>query len=1503
MYIKYQPKLINIQINANGGTWSDKTTLSTSTGYADCVFRYNIPRKILGTSYAQYGDANANKIEGRNRAIYALPSRPGYEIDWDKTSVTQGEGTCNWDGNTLTYTPNGDLNTVIIDLAWKPIADNFNLTVHKETSTGDTVDLITNITEKLENGKTVEVIDKVDSKTYPLTCEEALAFAIGDGTRKTFEKGLVAPYKKGYTLKGFEVKDDNGNSIDSNKYTITKDAESGIWSIVSTYAGNLHLYPIIEKAAWKFTIDTAEAIPVIGNYVPSNKSFEELSSTNENDVRDYAKLISENTLEKAFIYYSRGSVPNETVVYDPSSSDKNVITGLNIPYGYTIDKDNPNTVNGWGPKDCGGTGLKSSGEKVYHNNDCDGDIAVSLYLARNRHTLTVDANGGEFILPDGSKGTTYKKSIVYGVPVDFSTTSTSYDTTQQSNGAVSTPTKAGNDFKGWMIKDGQGQIEIIDAKTGAIVRVNKDTKEQYTIPDGADAEEVATQEKDLVELSYPYNNTGSKSKYTNEETGEEDTKYAIIDDVKTTSETLGNYLYYYDNEPNHQAGNDGLNWDGDVTIIAMWGERKHKLTIDNNGGYYGLGQAEWNKTDVWSKPFTVGVAEPYSTTQDSNPNNTVADYLQLYPKRYGFTLGGYAEGSDPAISPNPDLGWTVDNKSEAEISSNKNPISKGEFKYENGDKGEAYYYSGSYDGDVTVKAQWVRNLYNLTIDPNTGGSPDSGFVTKPAGSKTGTVTNASISGGVVTIDNTPYTRKFVFGLPTEFAASAGNRFRNYEENFTDPYNKQIFGMASLPIKKGYTLTGWSSTVSASRDDFGNRISNAVTKPSDYVYSADYAGDVTLKANWTPNTYSINYSVPYMTAKNDENEEGQVVIAGNTTSKTATVRYDSGVSMPNLQIKIPLPTPTLIPTEAPNYGQYQDRRVQYKYETLTGTNYELTLNNGTNDNMSTRDTCSVPVTDTISGQLSYANWNLQAENNTATGWGTSSNFIRYATGSKTYAPGQYVNKANFTSEPNKTVYATAVVSSRSIQLPEPTMRGYIFQHWQGSDGRQYRDHVDIPQNVDDFKLTLTAQWIPIKLNITYHGNSHWNTKAVLGSAGVDESYTQSFDFDKDLTLDACKFNRNTPSPGYNFNNDRLKEGYEFVGWKNTADNAEPQGITIYKQRMIGTNQEIEFVDKASGRFNFSDVNNATLNLWAIWKKELSIEFDLKGGKYKNSDTIEPLKQVIWNDTYEHTFDITPYYGTVTENGLNSDLQKIDADGKIYRFLGWSLNPDATEPDRDPNFIVYDPNRINQYTIHDDKVLYAVWEEILMVNYRTGSKVGNYNVTGLKEELKNLTAISTLEDTTASTYIKPGEQGFYDIRIASGNPIEATTVFDNKVTGMYSDSTPQQYKDTLNKITATDREPTNYNSYAKCSLNRKLDISPVMRRLFNIPIYYRDVYPGDTSTLIKHNIKQNSYYYKNYVNGADYEEININTIVYMEKGSITSIPTLDELKSLIKTRVRN
>lgn len=245
-------------------------------------------------------------------------------------------------------------------------------------------------------------------------------------------------------------------------------------------------------------------------------------------------------------------------------------------------------------------------------------------------------------------------------------------------------------------------------------------------------------------------------------------------------------------------------------------------------------------------------------------------------------------------------------------------------------------------------------------------------------------------------------------------------------------------------------------------------------------------------------------------------------------------------------------------------------------------------------------------------------------------------------------------------------------------------GYKWINWTGTTTYS---NISNSFTVDGDK-TFTANAEPITYTVRFNGNGNWNT-----SQG---SYTQQFTYDLPATLTPNKFTR---PDNATYNSVNYIKGYEFIGWGTSA-----------------TQKTATYIDGQTVS-NLKNTDGAVLDLYAIWKKPITLTFNSNGGKFNDSAANQILNYTMYNSELSHTFDIKPYYGGFKNNrisvnkGINNKLTKTDTNGIQYRFLGCSLNPNATVPDS--NFDVYSLSRTENYTIRDNTTLYAVWEPVLQM----------------------------------------------------------------------------------------------------------------------------------------------------------------------------------------------
>lgn len=155
----------------------------------------------------------------------------------------------------------------------------------------------------------------------------------------------------------------------------------------------------------------------------------------------------------------------------------------------------------------------------------------------------------------------------------------------------------------------------------------------------------------------------------------------------------------------------------------------------------------------------------------------------------------------------------------------------------------AYDLNGSYttESSITLYPYWKRNTYVLTINPNGG---------------------AIINGSLMTSDDADV------WSTSSFAINFAYNVKTFIGNLT-PEGKYHY--AHRPKKTGYTFTqytfspGGTGQINTTGDKFyfnggfPENNNNYASTTETYVFNGDYVGNVTATANYTANTYYVQYN--------------------------------------------------------------------------------------------------------------------------------------------------------------------------------------------------------------------------------------------------------------------------------------------------------------------------------------------------------------------------------------------------------------------------------------------------------------------------------------------------------------------------------------------------------------------------------------------------------------------------------------------------------------------
>ena len=414
-------------------------------------------------------------------------------------------------------------------------------------------------------------------------------------------------------------------------------------------------------------------------------------------------------------------------------------------------------------------------------------------------------------------------------------------------------------------------------------------------------------------------------------------------------------------------------------------------------------------------------------------------------------------------------------------------------------------------------------------------------------------------------------------------------------------------------------------------------------------------------------------------------------------------------------------------------------------------------------------------------------------------------------------------------------------------------GYKWINWTGTTTYS---NISNSFTVDGDK-TFTANAEPITYTVRFNGNGNWNT-----SQG---SYTQQFTYDLPATLTPNKFTR---PDNTTYNSINYIKGYRFIGWGTSA-----------------TQTTATYTDKQKVK-NLKNTDGAVLDLYAIWKKPITLTFNFNGGQFNKDSASRVLEYTMYNSELNHTFDIVKdkenYYGTFNgatynDKGLNTNLTKT-VNGQQYRFLGYSLNENATVPDS--NFDVYSSSRTEKYNIKDNTTLYAVWEPVLQMTAQitaprnsmvmnldkdvpVTTALGNFKIlSGVNSTDIPSSATASVSSATIGTNVTNKDLVTYTVSAKGASNIKFSTAADSRILDIYTHGNNNTWFDKLN---TTDKFEYTIDNFSNITSS------------FTIPQYigtkksYKTSNPesatGTSVYAIKFTCTQPSYYYSKYWNSPE------------------------------------
>ena len=676
----------------------------------------------------------------------------------------------------------------------------------------------------------------------------------------------------------------------------------------------------------------------------------------------------------------------------------------------------------------------------------------------------------------------------------------------------------------------------------------------------------------------------------------------------------------------------------------------------------------------------------------------------------------------------------------------------------------------------------------------------------------------------------------VYGAVGSNAVAGGSCGQSHVEGFTATYTKNTTANSyvkmtcdsktfaiSDPTRTGYTFDGWTVV--------GNGITQTDNGTST-TFTKNQAGNMTITANLTPIPYKQIVKVRYQNADGTWGNYSDVINANYNYGSTVSWSRAADATYKAASISY-----TVTGANTKYVSVYRNTYLQIvkvRYQNADGTwgEYSDVINANYLYGSTVAWTRAADATykaTSISYTVTQVNTKyISVYRNTYIVTLYKGTGIDSVTGAGTYFYGQ-----------TATINATLTV-------------GYKWINWTGTTTYS---NISNSFTVDGDK-TFTANAEPITYTVRFNGNGNWNT-----SQG---SYTQQFTYDLPATLTPNKFTR---PDNTTYNSVNYIKGYEFIGWGTSA-----------------TQTTATYLDEQTVS-NLKNTDGAVLDLYAIWKKPVTLTFNFNGGKFNDSTANQVLNYTMYNSELSHTFDIKTYYGGFKNNrisankGINNKLTKTDTNGIQYRFLGYSLNPNATVPDS--NFDVYNiKERTENYTIRDNTTLYAVWEPVLQMTVQLSAPqhsgvmqltsdvpvtttLGNFKISsGTRSTEIPSSATASVNSATIGTNVTNKDLVTYTVSVKGASNIKFSTAADSRILDIYTHGNNNTWFDKLN---TTDKFEYTIDNFSNTTSS------------FTIPQYigtkksYKTSNPesatGTSVYAIKFTCTQPSYYYSKYWNSPD------------------------------------
>ena len=340
----------------------------------------------------------------------------------------------------------------------------------------------------------------------------------------------------------------------------------------------------------------------------------------------------------------------------------------------------------------------------------------------------------------------------------------------------------------------------------------------------------------------------------------------------------------------------------------------------------------------------------------------------------------------------------------------------------------------------------------------------------------GTTASTSVSIPSGSTGNKSYTANWKINTYTLTYNANGGSVTPTSKTLT--YGSQ-YGTLPTPTRTGYTFNGWYTAASG-----GTKVSSTTTIG---------AGNVTIYAQWTPNTYT--YNIKYVSSSG-KSLGTSTVVGTYGSSKEVTPPAKTGYTSPSAQTV--------------KFDSTSAKTITFTYTPVT---YSITYNlagGSVSGNPTSYNIESSAITLKNPTRTGYTFTGWTGSNGTTAS--TSVSIPSGSTGNKSYTANWKINTYTLTYNANggsvTPTSKTLTYGSQYGTLPTPTRTGYTFNGWYtaASGGTK----VSSTTTIGAGNVTIYAQWTPntYTYNIKYVSSSgkSLGTSTVVGTYGSSKEVT-------------------------------------------------------------------------------------------------------------------------------------------------------------------------------------------------------------------------------------------------------------------------------------------------------------------------------------------------------------------------------------------------------------